>query len=819
MSKSLEFAKTGNGVNNGLVRRASDIKDRVFSKRPSKSLPKLSDLPDPSMSGLLHNKHHLKWHKLWCVVQRGCFYGFKTQTHDERAQFAVLLANCAVVYVAEKDKRQKHLYIFKLTQERSKSIYLCTSNFAELMKWLEVLQMESNSIISNIDKIRRPSESESGKRLLLSSSQSSSLMIAITRDTTSGGSSGARENADRSRSKKKKKAPPKPPRHSSCPPPISRDSGTSTAEETLTSGSSDLVHTQSNGYTSEDDLPRYDKAVTHVWQNDRGYLFNVIRAKMTSYGKRKSHDTIYNKDLPGSGNEGLLMVQDSGERKSREVRRARSFNVHSDAMSTEGDVNGTASPTASPTLRKRHKPLVVKRIPTKELVAKQTLAGYVERKGVSMQWMRYWFVLHEGTLFCYLTSTDDVTVDVLNLNGYSVTSLVDKFRGKRFVLQLSHEHFTPLQLSLETREEMEEWEACLGEATKQPSSRVPVGGPDSPTGACADCEGVREDEVDERRKQVKQKLLEEVLRQKYELERKQAERLRKQGRGAPESPDRASTPDMLTDDQRTSDVTRLRQRRMSTQLKVDTLSKQIEKPSSAKRSIFSFGKTKKLDENKNNVFLQDQLKELNEKLHKIDTDLSQVESETKFTDVNQNKKSNYSGNMTSQLMTSERTHDSDEDDGVRSKTLKSAVHKWTAKTFSVKRKQSSTSKHSVNGSLPNLSSTQNGDVDSCGDQESESDNTSEDFLQESVTDLTRPLADLKLNLDLPLTSSQAKNNGSESPSPLGPYNRSGSRTTLSSTLSSPRREIDPSVLAEIDAFEELTKQVLGARSKDVAVAK
>ncbi|XP_052284624.1 uncharacterized protein LOC127881060 isoform X2 [Dreissena polymorpha] len=504
---------------------------------------------------------------------------------------------------------------------------------------------------------------------------------------------------------------------------------------------------------------------------------------------------------------------------SREVRRARSFNVHSDAMSTEGDVNGTASPTASPTLRKRHKPLVVKRIPTKELVAKQTLAGYVERKGVSMQWMRYWFVLHEGTLFCYLTSTDDVTVDVLNLNGYSVTSLVDKFRGKRFVLQLSHEHFTPLQLSLETREEMEEWEACLGEATKQPSSRVPVGGPDSPTGACADCEGVREDEVDERRKQVKQKLLEEVLRQKYELERKQAERLRKQGRGAPESPDRASTPDMLTDDQRTSDVTRLRQRRMSTQLKVDTLSKQIEKPSSAKRSIFSFGKTKKLDENKNNVFLQDQLKELNEKLHKIDTDLSQVESETKFTDVNQNKKSNYSGNMTSQLMTSERTHDSDEDDGVRSKTLKSAVHKWTAKTFSVKRKQSSTSKHSVNGSLPNLSSTQNGDVDSCGDQESESDNTSEDFLQESVTDLTRPLADLKLNLDLPLTSSQAKNNGSESPSPLGPYNRSGSRTTLSSTLSSPRREIDPSVLAEIDAFEELTKQVLGARSKDVAVAK
>ena len=52
---------------------------------------------------------------------------------------------------------------------------------------------------------------------------------------------------------------------------------------------------------------------------------------------------------------------------------------------------------------------------------------------------RYWNVLHEGTLFCFLTSDDNVTVDVLNLNGYSVACMVDKFRGKRFVLQLSHD--------------------------------------------------------------------------------------------------------------------------------------------------------------------------------------------------------------------------------------------------------------------------------------------------------------------------------------------------------------------------------------------
>lgn len=42
----------------------------------------------------------------------------------------------------------------------------------------------------------------------------------------------------------------------------------------------------------------------------------------------------------------------------------------------------------------------------------------------------------------------------------------------------------------------------------------------------AGCESNRLDDVGEKRKQVKQKLLEEMLRQKHELERKQAERLK-----------------------------------------------------------------------------------------------------------------------------------------------------------------------------------------------------------------------------------------------------------------------------------------------------
>ena len=46
-----------------------------------------------------------------------------------------------------------------------------------------------------------------------------------------------------------------------------------------------------------------------MWQNDRGYLFNAIRAKLKAY-KNKDQGTIYNRDLPGPGNEGLLLVDD-----------------------------------------------------------------------------------------------------------------------------------------------------------------------------------------------------------------------------------------------------------------------------------------------------------------------------------------------------------------------------------------------------------------------------------------------------------------------------------------------------------------------------
>ena len=204
LSRSLDFSTKAEDINNGLVRRASDLKDRFFQKRPTKRQAKLGDLTDVSIHGFLQHKRHLKWQKLWCVVCRGCFYGFRSQSPDDSAYLAVVLSNCVVIYMTDRDRRHKHQCVFKLSQENAKSIYLCASDIKELQQWLQVLQMEANNVQPNISLKRNFSTS---------SSIDSSQDFPSPRET---------EEQSRSRSKKKR-APPKPPRHSSCPPPVTRD--------------------------------------------------------------------------------------------------------------------------------------------------------------------------------------------------------------------------------------------------------------------------------------------------------------------------------------------------------------------------------------------------------------------------------------------------------------------------------------------------------------------------------------------------------------------------------------------------------------------
>ena len=227
LSRSLDFSTKSEDANSGLVRRASDLKDKFFHKRPSKRQTKLGDLTDVSIHGFLEHKHHYKWQKLWCVVCRGCFYGFRSQSPDDSAYLAVVLSNCVVIYMTDRDRRHKHQCVFKLSQENAKSIYLCAGDVKELQQWLQVLQMEANNVQPN-----------SG--LKRNSSIESSQDFQSPRETP--------EEHSRSRPKKKR-APPKPPRHSSCPPPVTRDS--SASERLADSSTEDTGASSLNSSTVE----------------------------------------------------------------------------------------------------------------------------------------------------------------------------------------------------------------------------------------------------------------------------------------------------------------------------------------------------------------------------------------------------------------------------------------------------------------------------------------------------------------------------------------------------------------------------------------
>ena len=216
-----------------------------------------------------------------------------------------------------------------------------------------------------------------------------------------------------------------------------------------------------------------------------------------------------------------------------------------------------------------------------------------------------------------------------------------------------------------------------------------------------------------------------------------------------------------------------------------------------KRGLFGFGKQKKLDENKN-VFLQDQLKELSVKLNRLDTDISQVKQDKVIDtlDVNQNKQQVGGLDSVDGInMENSEVFDNDNDMG-RTNSIKFRMQKLTNKQFgksSVKNKKRSKSPQTVHnsGSMPDLTLKQNGDIINGHGYDSSHDISTEDCLSSdnSVTDLTRP-ADLPLDL-------ASSHNGSNSPTSLR-YDRSNSRSSTLSNLSSPRREINPSVLAEID---------------------
>lgn len=273
LSQSLDFGKSEKGLSKGLVRTASDLKDKLLKNSQDKSSSskfRLKDLKDISISGFLQYKHLIKWQKIWCVINRGCLYGFKSDRDDETAEFVVILNRCEVAYISDQDKRYKRLYVFKLTQRNKKSIYLNACDYADLSRWLQILQMESSKIQCDSDL------------------KGTEVNGSVTLRSKNGF---ARNFTDSDLTK----------RYSL---PNGFGSG---SDETFSSSAddSDCVGGINNYHKAVP--PQHDETLKQVWEKDKNYLFNVVRAKLSSY---KQNNDITNKDINGYKGDGLHIVVD-----------------------------------------------------------------------------------------------------------------------------------------------------------------------------------------------------------------------------------------------------------------------------------------------------------------------------------------------------------------------------------------------------------------------------------------------------------------------------------------------------------------------------
>ncbi|XP_021353188.1 uncharacterized protein LOC110450192 isoform X1 [Mizuhopecten yessoensis] len=836
LSRSLDFGKSEKGLSKGIMRTASDLKDKLKRNKPEIPVI-LKDLQEIRMSGYLQQKYLLKWHKLWCVVCRGCMFGFKSMAPDESATVAVVLNNSKVEYMPDQEKRFKKSYVFKVSHQNRKSVYFNAVDNTELSNWLQCLQMEASKVkVDKVDKCKAESKLLRDYEHIDGYSNTSSIT-----------------SSSHSRAAKATSAPPKIKFRSSENSPSTKDDIRTSLPNGRTNGDRELSGTDADFSSSAeewglsslpimpsknsfglpvDDFPEHDPALKEVWQKDRNYLFNLVRAKLRGYRKRRESDV--SGDIPGPNNEGLMVVNEdvrvtNREPKSRNLRRTKSVSVTPSSSSASGQENKIAamatkvdnSPEASPaSRRKKHKALLVKKIAAKE-IEEPVITGYMERRNISEQWLRYWFVLKGSSLFCYLTPDDSITVDLLDVRGYGAECLVDRFRGKRFVLHLTHEEYVSVHLSIDNRDDMEEWKAAIQEA---------AGDSPSPQAVTSETVIVEPTSVtdgstyEDKCVSVKQKLLNEMLRQKHELERKQAARQRR-SHGV-ESPNK----DLSSVEKQITYATHIRQRRLSTQIKMETITKQLHsQTTSSKRFPFSFGGKKKTN---NQDHLKGQLQELNNKLQQIDLDLTshinKSTSKTDLLDMNQNRKSNGNGvhehesrvsddaSFAVRLPPGSSNGTKDDSDMNKTNTLKNSVQKLAQKTFSrsVKSKKSKRSNDGdaiTNGYLSDSMvidrhrhGLENGDPST----EYDSEDGTETHKADSLTDLTT--TNTSFTSDDNVFDNKSDSGGTKFKSRKSNSSYSSNSSTHSQA-STPRKEVDPNIMAEIDAFEDFTKQIMGMK--------
>ncbi|XP_078484321.1 uncharacterized protein LOC100176971 [Ciona intestinalis] len=101
--------------------------------------------------------------------------------------------------------------------------------------------------------------------------------------------------------------------------------------------------------------------------------------------------------------------------------------------------------------------------------------GYVDRRNKKKQWERFWCVLQDSCLYCYNSPQSDVTRDVVLLRGYDVIADVTNMNRSRFVFRLEQQGAQTLYFGSDNHEEFLLWVGTLEKDTRcvtTPNSRM-----------------------------------------------------------------------------------------------------------------------------------------------------------------------------------------------------------------------------------------------------------------------------------------------------------------------------------------------------------
>ncbi|GAB1607294.1 uncharacterized protein LOC106871143 [Argonauta hians] len=568
----------------------------------------LSNIENIHLANHLQCKLYNKWNKLWCVVAEGNFYCFKSNKKNEKIQFFLHLAESQLKYSSTDDQKS---FLIEINSQNN-FILLKALSSSDQICWINALTKEKVTALKTLTQ-----------RKLLCCDENACLVCprlfippVLTPESLS------------MKATHIPASPEKSDYHSISSISDEKDHGYTTASDDFDNQSS--VGSQngiSESYTPPSLRALAQKVALKLTENEYDNLNKVIPVKnhinWNMDSKAMAHTNSTTKLITPSIVPTKKPLCSSQWLCSPSHEETKCLAQATTTLTNEGGVQPNKRPVSLPLVEdffvnaekcKIEKLSSAVSITSLHIQPHIVMSGYLERKTSLQEWSKFWFVLKGNVLYCYPSQESQSTlIDYIDLNGSHVVTNSEILPRRQFTFQISTKDNSCSEYCATSEDSLTTWMNHLLTATESCSTSSPSLGSEGffssredltaydPSHGCEDYK--------EKTKNLKQQLLADMFQQIKDI--KQRQELRQNAESENEACDKEC-----------KCMTRLVQRRMSTQITLQSIQKQINNQS--KKSLFGFGSGNKKKGNlsqKNH--LVNQAEELNQELEQIDRSLHQ----------------------------------------------------------------------------------------------------------------------------------------------------------------------------------------------------